>query len=75
MACKLLSLVHAPDADRARQRSQIDTGMLQLFTIIVKDQSEAVEVCHEFIEEEGIDSVLLRPGFRHEHVAGIVKVN
>ena len=73
MAFKVLTLAHAPDADKARHRSQIDTGMLQLSTVIVRDQAEAVAICQAFMEREGIDSVLVCPGFTHEDVAGIVE--
>ena len=68
-----LSLSHAPDADRQIHRSQIDTGMYRLFTVVVKDQAEAVQTCEEFLEQEDIDSVLLCPGFTHRDVAEIVE--
>jgi stage V sporulation protein SpoVS len=74
MAFKALSLAHAPDADPATHRSVIDTGMYQLFTVVVKDQAQAIAVCREFVEEKAIDSVLLCPGFTHRDVAGIAEV-
>lgn len=73
MAFTVLSLAHAPDADGARHRSEIDTGMYRLFTVVVKDQAEALETCREFVEEEGIDSILLCPGFTHQDVAEIME--
>jgi len=74
MAFKVLFLAHAPDADRARHRSRIDTGLYRLFTVVVRDQAEAIETCEDFLEKEGIDSVLLCPGFTHHDVAEIVAV-
>jgi hypothetical protein len=71
MAFKVLSLAHAPDADHARHRSVIDTGMYQLFTVVVQNQAEAVAVCQDFVEGRAIDSVLLCPGFTHRDVAQI----
>jgi hypothetical protein len=72
MAFKALSLAHAPDADKEQHRSAIDTGMYQLFTVVVKNQAEAVAVCRDFVERRAIDSVLLCPGFTHRDVAEIV---
>jgi hypothetical protein len=73
MAFKVLFLAHAPDADKEKHRSTIDTGMYQLFTVVVRDQAEAVEVCSDFVEREKVDSVLLCPGFTHSDVAQIVR--
>jgi hypothetical protein len=74
MAFKVLFLAHAPDAETAKHRNAIDTGMYQLFTVVVKDQAEAVGVCKNYVEMENIDSVLLCPGFTHSDVAEIVRV-
>jgi hypothetical protein len=71
MAFKALSLAHAPDADWQKHRSTIDTGMYRLFTVVVKDQAEALAACRDFVEKEAIDSVLLCPGFTHRDVAQI----
>ena len=74
MAFKVLFLAHAPDADKEKHRSVIETGMYQLFTIVVKTQKEALEVCGDFMERESIDSILLCPGFTHNDVAEIARL-
>ena len=74
MAFKVLFLAHAPDADKEIHQNLIDTGMYQLFTVVVKNQAEAVGVCKNYVEMENIDSVLLCPGFTHSDVAEIVGV-
>jgi len=74
MAFKVLFLAHAPDADKDKHRSVIDTGMYRLFTVVVRNQAEALEVCRHFVEKEAIDSVLLCPGFTHRDVAEIAQV-
>ncbi|HIE38412.1 MAG TPA: hypothetical protein EYP77_04970 [Anaerolineae bacterium] len=71
MPFTVLFLAHAPDADSARHRSRIDTGMYRLFSVVVRDQRQALEVCRAFVREEEIDAVLLCPGFTHRDVAGI----
>ncbi len=73
MAFRVLFIAHAPDADKEIHRSIIDTGMYQLFTVVVKNQEEAVEVSSDFIKRENIDSILLCPGFSHSDVAEIAK--
>ena len=74
MAFKVLFLAHAPDADKEKHRNFIDTGMYQLYTVVVKHQEEALEVCKDFVEKKEIDSVLLCPGFTHSDVAEIMDI-
>jgi hypothetical protein len=66
-----LFIAHAPDADPQRHRAVVDTGIYKLFTVVVRDQQQALAVCDELVAGEGIDSVLLCPGNSHEDVAGI----
>jgi hypothetical protein len=73
VAFKALFIAHAPDADREKHRGVIDTGMYQLFTVVVKNQEEAVEVSSDFVNREHIDSIMLCPGFKHSDVAEIAE--
>jgi hypothetical protein len=73
MPFKALFLAHAPDANKEKHRSVIDTGKYQLFTVAVRDQAEALEVCKDFFEKASIDSVLLCPGFTNKDVAEIAE--
>ncbi len=73
MPFKALFLAHAPDANKEKHRSVIDTGKYQLFTVVVRDQAEALEVCKDFVEKASIDSVLLCPGFTHRDLAEIAE--
>jgi hypothetical protein len=73
MAFRVLFLAHAPDADKDKHRTIIDTGMYRLITAVVKDQQEAVEVCCEIVPREGIDAILLCPGFTHSDVVEIAR--
>lgn len=74
MAFKTLFLAHAPDADKTIHRNLIDTGKYQLFSVVVKNQQEAIEVCKDFVQSKKIDSILLCPGFTHADVAEIFKI-
>jgi len=73
MAFKVLFVAHAPDADKEKHRSEIKTGMYHLFTVVVKNQKEALQVCSDFVKTEGIDVILLCPGFKHDDVAEIAR--
>ena len=66
-----LFIAHAPGADPDKHRTVVDTGLYRLFTVVVRDQQQALAVCERMIAEEGIDSVLLCPGNNHEDVGGI----
>jgi hypothetical protein len=74
MAFKVLFVAHAPDADKERHRSVIESGMYQLFSVVVRDQKQALEVCSDFIKSANIDSILLCPGFTHTDVAEIARL-
>ena len=74
MAFRVLFLAHAPDADKEKHRSVIDTGMYRLFSVVVKNQKKALEVCGDFVKGENIDSILLCPGFTHRDVAEIARL-
>jgi hypothetical protein len=51
----------------------IETSKYKLFAVVVRDQVQAVEECKKLVEEEGIHSVLLCPGFTHRNVAEIAE--
>lgn len=71
MPFKALFIAHAPDADKEKHRCVLETSLYQLFVVVVKNQSEAMEVAKELVRKEGIHSILLCPGFTHRDVAAI----
>ena len=73
MAFKAAFLAHAPDAEPRKHRSVIETSRYKLYSVVVKNQVQAVEECKKLVQEEGIHSVLLCPGFTHKNVAEIVE--
>jgi hypothetical protein len=74
MPFKTLFLAHAPDADQQKHRCALETSIYHLYSVIVKDQKEALEVSLEYFREKNIESILLCPGFSHSDVAEIFKV-
>lgn len=72
MAFKVLFLAHAPDAEAEKHRCVIETPKYyKLFVVVVKDQDQAIEVCKKVVKEEGIQSIILCPGFTHKNIAEI----
>ena len=74
MPFKVLFIAHAPDADKEKHRSSIETGMYHLYTVVLKNQDEALEISREFVENANIDCILLCPGFSNQEVAEISKI-
>lgn len=58
-----------PDADAARDRTVLTTGLYKLCVVFVPDVAEAVAASRSLVEEEGVQSVNLCPGFEHADVA------
>jgi hypothetical protein len=71
MAFTALFIAHAPDADPQQHRAVVETGLYKLFTVVVRDTEQAVEVCRQMVAGEGVHSVLLCPGNTHEDVAAV----
>jgi hypothetical protein len=71
VAFKAVFLAHVPDADPEKHRCMVETKMYQLFTVLVRDQKQAVEVCKQLVKEEGIHSIILCPGNTHKDIAEI----
>ena len=72
MAFKALFLAHAPDGEAGKYRYVIETPRYyKLFVVVAKDQKQAIEVCKKAVKEEGVQSILLCPGFTHRDVAEI----
>jgi len=73
MSFNVVFLAHAPDAEPEKHRCMIETSKYRLFSVVVRDQVQAVEECKKLVKEEGIHSVLLCPGFTHRNVAEITE--
>jgi Family of unknown function (DUF6506) len=71
MAFKAAFVAHAPDADPEKNRCVVETPTYKLFVVLVSNQDQALDVCRGFVEEEGIHSVLLCPGFTNKDIADI----
>jgi hypothetical protein len=71
MTFTTLFMAHVPDADPERDACLLGTEMYKLYVRLVKGQAQALEVCRTLVKAEGIQSIILCPGFTHKDVAEI----
>jgi hypothetical protein len=70
LAFTTLFLAHAPDGEAEKHRCVIETPKYyKLFVVVVNGQEQAIRVSKEFVEKEGVQSILLCPGFTHRDIA------
>ena len=74
MAFKALFMAHVPDADPERDNCILETEKYKLYVRLVKGQNQALEVCRTLVKEEGIEAIMLCPGFTHKDIAEILEV-
>jgi len=73
MAFTAAFIAHAPDADPEKTRALVETPKYKLFVVVVRNQEQAVETARGLVETEGVQSILLCPGFTNKDVAGIAE--
>lgn len=73
MTFKGASVVMAPDGDPTRHRASIKTDKLELTTVVVElmNFDQAVDVCKDLVQNQGVQSLTFCPGFTHEAIARI----
>lgn len=69
MAFTVAFIAHAPDANPKQNRSLIETPTYKLFTVVVSSQAQALETAKDLVETEGVESILLCPGFTNQAIA------
>jgi hypothetical protein len=58
-----------PDADPARDRTVLKTGLYTLCVVLVPDETEAARVGRALVGDDGVQSISLCPGFSNAGVA------
>jgi hypothetical protein len=66
-------VVMAPDGDPNRHRAAIKTQRLEITMVVIelRNFDQAVEVCQDLVQKEGVQAINLCPGFNHQAVAKI----
>ncbi|MCR4396493.1 MAG: DUF6506 family protein [Candidatus Saccharicenans sp.] len=68
---KAAFIAHAPDAEVSKHKCQVETNKYKLFVQLVRTQPEALEAARKLVEEDGVQSIILCPGFTYKDVAEI----
>ena len=73
MAFKSAVVVMAPDGDPNRHRATIKTPKLELTTVVIElmNFDQAVKVCQDLVQKQGVQSFIFCPGFTHQALAKI----
>lgn len=73
MAFKAAFVVMAPEADPKRHRATIKTPKLELITVVADlgNFDQVVDVCRKLVQNEGVQSLTLCPGFSHQAVVEV----
>jgi len=73
MALKSGFVAIAPGADPKKHRASIKTPKLEIIAVVADSGNfdQVVEVCRELVQNEGVKSLNLCPGFSHEKVAKV----
>jgi hypothetical protein len=73
MAFKSAFVIMSPDGDPKRHRASIKTSKMELITVVVElmNFDQAVDVCKDLVHNEGVQAIILCPGFQHEAVGRV----
>jgi len=75
MAFKMAMVAMAPEADPKKHRASIKTPKFELIAVVADlgNFDQVVDVCKELVQNAGVQSLALCPGFSHEAVAKVAK--
>ena len=66
-------IIMAPDGDPQKHRATIKTEKAELTAVIIEATNfdQAVEVAKDLVQNKGVQSIYLCPGFTHQAVARV----
>ena len=75
MAFKSSFIYQAPDANPEVNRAKIKTAMLELTIVVIQMQNfdQAVDVSKSLVQNDGVQNIVLCPGFTNEAVVRVKK--
>lgn len=68
MSFNAVFMAHAPDAD-PEDIALVETPTYKLYSVAVKDQAEALATAKKLVGENGVESIILCPGFSNKDIA------
>ncbi len=66
---KTAFMAMTPDANPVLHRANVETSIYRLTTVLVRNEAEAVKVCRGLVKDDGVQSIILCPGFTNRGVA------
>jgi hypothetical protein len=72
---KTAFVLMVPDGDPNKHRATIKTSKLELNVAAIEMMNfeQAVKVCQDLVQKQGVQSIILCPGFTHRAVAKIAE--
>ena len=67
-------IAHAPDGDASKVKALVETPSYKLHVVVAKDQVQAEAAAKALVNENGVQSIILCPGFTNKDVAKIQEV-
>jgi hypothetical protein len=68
MSFNAVFMAHAPDGDPG-DIALLQTPTYKLYSVAVKDQAEALATAKRLVSENGVESIILCPGFSNKDIA------
>jgi stage V sporulation protein SpoVS len=68
MSFNALFMAHAPDAN-PDDVALVETPTYKLYSVAVKGQAEALATARKLVDEKGVESIILCPGFSNKDIA------
>lgn len=70
---KAVTVSMAPNADPTKHRVSVKVDQFEFIMVIIPlfNFDQAAQICKELVEKEGVQSILLCPGFSYEGVAKV----
>jgi hypothetical protein len=62
-----------PDADPLKHRCVVETSVYRMIAVLAKDEEQTVDLCREMVAKEGVQSIILCPGFTNRGIGRITE--
>ena len=60
-----------PDAQPEKHTSILETPLHTMYSVLVKNRTQAIDICKKLVDKNGVQAITLCPGFRNQNVGEI----
>lgn len=68
MSFTTMFMAHAPDGN-PEDVALLETPTYKVYSVVIKDQAEALATARKLVSEKGVESIILCPGFSNKDIA------